>query len=296
MRKTESYEVAGHRFSIDAEDDWALWNSLEEPYGPFRTDSTDGLLFSFRLAEKIVIGEKSLVFSSLGKVEPGFIALNISNCPEGYHIEFYLPESDVPNGEILVNDELSEVVAVMYGSMSQKCQILNTALNFSYMMCSASKDTLMVHASAVVRNGKSYLFLGKSGTGKSTHSRMWLAADESNVLMNDDHPVLRVGNDGTVTAYGSPWSGKTRCYKNMIAPIGAIVRISRALNNMPQRLSVIEAYASLMTSCSGMTWERRFADAKDRTLQKVVSSVPCWIMHCLPDIDAAHVCMAAVAK
>ena len=111
--------------------------------------------------------------------------------------------------------------------------------------------------------------------------------------MNDDHPVLRV-EDGTVTAYGSPWSGKTPCYKNISAPLGGIVRISRAPYNKARRLAPIQAYASLMTSCSGMTWDKDLADGRDRTLQGIVSGTPCWVMECLPDEDAAKVCMEAV--
>lgn len=138
------------------------------------------------------------------------------------------------------------------------------------------------------------MFLGKSGTGKSTHSRMWMAALDKVSLINDDHPIVRICDDGTVMAYGSPWSGKTRCYKNESAPVGGIVRISRAPYNKARKLSVIESYASIMTSCSGMTWEREMADARDSTMQGVISKVPCWVMECLPDNDAALVCSAAV--
>ena len=112
--------------------------------------------------------------------------------------------------------------------------------------------------------------------------------------MNDDHPVLRVGEDGMTTAYGSPWSGKTPCYKNISAPLGGIIRISRAPYNKPVRLAPIQAYASLMTSCSGMTWDKELADGRDRTLQGIVSRTPCWVMECLPDEDAARVCSESV--
>ena len=56
--------------------------------------------------------------------------------------------------------------------------------------------------------------------------------------------------DGTARVYGSPWSGKTPCYKNMEVPAGAVVRIRQAPYNKIERLSGIQAYASLMASAS----------------------------------------------
>ena len=131
--------------------------------------------------------------------------------------------------------------------------------------------------------------------GKSTHSRMWLAALDGCLLLNDDHPVIRI-TDGNVIAYGSPWSGKTRCYKNLQFPVGGIIRIVRAPYNKAQRLSIIGSYASLMTSCSGMIWEKDLADGRDRTIQGIISAVPCYTMECLPNEDAAKVCSRAVME
>ena len=140
------------------------------------------------------------------------------------------------------------------------------------------------------------MFLGKSGTGKSTHSRMWLNSVEGSELLNDDHPVIRIDESGTTIAYGSPWSGKTPCYKNLQAPVGGIVRISRAKHNRARRLSHIESYASLMPSCPNLVWEKQFAEYKHATLQKIIASVPCWVMECLPNEDAAKVCCESVTK
>ena len=74
------------------------------------------------------------------------------------------------------------------------------------------------------------------------------------------------------------------------------MRISRASYNKARRLSVIESYGSLITSCSGMTWENKLADGRDRSIQGLIRSVPCWVMECLPDEDAAIVCSKAVVE
>ena len=104
------------------------------------------------------------------------------------------------------------------------------------------------------------MFLGRSGTGKSTHSRLWLESIEGTELLNDDNPVIRV-TDGQAFIYGTPWSGKTPCYKNEVLPLKAVVRLSQAPHNKIERLSPLQSYASLMPACSCMRWDRPSVDA-----------------------------------
>ena len=63
--------------------------------------------------------------------------------------------------------------------------------------------------------------MGKSGTGKSTHSRLWLENVPGATLLNDDNPIVRLTLVGAIV-YGSPWSGKTPCYKNESAPLAGV--------------------------------------------------------------------------
>jgi hypothetical protein len=153
----------------------------------------------------------------------------------------------------------------------------------------------MIHASVIAFEGKGYVFLGKSGTGKSTHSRLWLENIEGTWLLNDDNPVIRVEGDN-VNIYGTPWSGKTPCYKNEGLPLNAIVRLSQAPHNVIKKHPMLQAYASLMPACSCMRWDRRSTDALHKTVEKVISKVACWHLDCLPDEDAARTCHSAVYK
>lgn len=290
------YKVAGHLFSIGADSDSMLWEAMEESYGPFRvSDASDGaLLFEIQVKQSVDIEPGELLYSDHDRIQEGFIALDVYKSQEGYTFILTQPRSSEPNGKLFVSGDYSSAVVALSGSPIEQWLTFNTAVDFCFLLATACHDTLLTHASAIVHEGKAYLFLGKSGTGKSTHSRMWLSAVLGSVLMNDDHPVIRISEDGIPVAYGSPWSGKTKCYKNMSAPLGGIVRISRAPHNKAVRQSPLQGYASLMTSCSGMTWVKELADGKDRALQAVVSKVPCWVMECLPDEDAAKVCCRAV--
>ena len=114
--------------------------------------------------------------------------------------------------------------------------------------------------------------------------------------MNDYNPVLRVGKDGVTRVYGSPWSGKTPCYRNVSAPIGAIVRIRQAKHNAIRRQNTLESYASVYSSCSGFKADRMMADGQHMALEHVALNVPCYVLDCLPDEEAARVCAAEVRK
>ena len=295
MKKDVTYKVAGHLFSIEAEDESFLWPLMEECYGPFIADDSEERCFSLSVCGPAELPSDAVsVYSNREDVEEGFIALDVFNSPQGHHFLLTQPSSSEPNGRLTVSLDYSQAKVSLHGTRMEQWLTFTAAVDFCYLLSTACRDTVLTHSSAVLYKGRAYMFLGRSGTGKSTHSRMWLNALEDVVLMNDDHPVVRIRPDGQPVLYGSPWSGKTHCYKNIEAPLGGVIRIARAQHNKARRLSPIQAYASLMTSCSGMTWVKELADGKDRTLQAIVSRTPCWVMECLPDEDAAKVCSEAV--
>ena len=157
------------------------------------------------------------------------------------------------------------------------------------------RQTLLIHASLVRHNGYGYAFTAKSGTGKSTQVSMWLRYIPNCDLMNDDNPIIRI-IDGQPYIYGSPWSGKTPCYRQVKAPLGALTRINRAENNSVQKLSPIEAFASVLPSCSSMKWDSAIFNAICNNVTKVVETTGIYILNCLPNEDAARVCHKAISK
>lgn len=298
MLKTGLYKVAEHSFSFEIDHSSFLWKRIDFSYGPFaiHEESADGLVFALSLQDEVKVADPVLVYSNRETVESGFVVMDVYKTPQGHFFELSHYNSSQINCRLLIESDMSKPVASLHGTQIEQWLIFNTAVDFCFLLSTSCLDTVLTHASSVIYKDKAYLFLGKSGTGKSTHSRMWLSALENVVLMNDDHPVIRLDKDGNPIAYGSPWSGKTPCYKNLSAPLGGIIRISRAPHNKARRLSPIESYASLMTSCSGMTWEKELADGRDKTLQGIISRTPCWVMECLPDEDAAKVCAEAVTR
>ena len=170
----------------------------------------------------------------------------------------------------------------------------NNALMLLFTFASAKMGALEMHASVVVNRGMGYLFLGKSGTGKSTHSSLWLRHIPGTWLLNDDNPVLRLMPSGEVRVFGSPWSGKTPCYKALSAPAGAVVRLHQAPYNKIERITGVKAYASLMASASSFRPFSALADHWHHTLDAMAQAVPCYELECLPNEEAARLCFSTV--
>ena len=102
--------------------------------------------------------------------------------------------------------------------------------------------------------------------------------------------------DDGVCVYGGPWSGKTPCYRNVKAPLGAVVRIDRAPENSIEKQNAIEAFISVLPSCASMKWDEDLWDRVCTNVTKLVEQVPCYILHCLPDEEAAMICHNAIHK
>ena len=149
-------------------------------------------------------------------------------------------------------------------------------------------DTLLFHGSAIAVDGETYLFLAKSGTGKSTHARLWRERfGDRAVMINDDKPLLRVADAGA-TVYGTPWDGKHHLSRNASAPLKALCILERAADNRIRRIDAAEALPFLLRQCY------RPADpaATVRTLallDALVRHVPIYRLGCNTDPDAARV-------
>lgn len=296
--KTHIYNVGGHCFKLQFKEYPFLLENLADNYAPFVVEDITGidLLFQATVCKDVRTDDiLNCVFSQdRSSVDCG--DLKVFSTAEGLFFEQTQPYSQQPNARIRLTKNFDKAEIALRGSEQQCCFAFNHALMLCYILSTAMLDTVLTHSSCVLHGGKAYLFLGKSGTGKSTHSRLWLKHVADTTLLNDDHPILRINEQGAVVVYGSPWSGKTPCYRNESAPVGAIVRICKASHNQIQALGAAQSYASLTTSFSGMTWEPALADGRHHTIEKVIASVPCFQINCLPDKEAALICHEAVTR
>lgn len=149
-------------------------------------------------------------------------------------------------------------------------------------------DSVVYHGSVISVDGQGYLFTAKSGTGKSTHTRLWMELfGERAIMVNDDKPILRIANN-CVTAYGTPYNGKHRLGSNIAVPLKAVCILTRSEDNHIERITKREAYPMLIQQ----TYRPKNREAMAKTLKladKLAERVELYRLGCNMDISAAQV-------
>ncbi|MBQ9068653.1 MAG: hypothetical protein IJ131_06265 [Eggerthellaceae bacterium] len=153
---------------------------------------------------------------------------------------------------------------------------------------------MLVHGSAVAIGNRSWLFMAPSGTGKSTHARWWRTAfaNENPYVINDDKPIVRVGEDG-VFVYGTPWDGKERLSTNACARLAAIGLLKQGEQDFAQRADTHSATPELMRHA----YRPVSANAARSTIElvlKIAEEVPLFHLRVTDSIQAAHAARAAL--
>ncbi len=152
----------------------------------------------------------------------------------------------------------------------------------------SENSAIAIHSSVIVSRERGVLFLGESGTGKSTHTRLWRENIDDATLLNDDSPIVRIV-DGKALVFGSPWSGKTPCYKNLSYPIAGFCRLSQAPHNLIRRLHPLAAIGALLPSCPpAFAHDDYLQDGICNTLGALLKQVGAYHLECLPDKAAAE--------
>ena len=146
---------------------------------------------------------------------------------------------------------------------------------------------LMLHSSCVVYDGKAYLFSAPSGTGKSTHTQLWLKKFPGAYILNDDKPAIRITENG-IYAYGTPFSGKTDLNVNTGVPIGGICVIERSETNRIKRMPTDEALFNIMNQ-TVRPYKEEEMEKLLKTLDKVVSNIAMYKLYCNMEPEAAEV-------
>ncbi len=193
-------------------------------------------------------------------------------------------------------NSFSDCRARLYGTPTEQAYGLNNAMMIVFAFAGAMRNILLMHASVPMKDGKAYLFLGSSGTGKSTHSRLWLEHVEDTDLLNDDNPAVRLAEDGTAYVYGTPWSGKTPCYRNLRQLCGGFLRLQQFPKNIIRRDRGVKAFASILSSCSTMIWDKPSYHAICDTCSKLAERVPCYYLKNRPERDAARLSYNTIAR
>lgn len=271
------YQIAAHTLSISEE----LCHVVQQIAGfaPFATEATEETELEFISVEGSTIPSFKQIQYTLeyedvkgvfGLVSDSVYMLNLT--PEG-RLPLYM-WANINEGKA-------------YLSGNKEVYLLRFALWVGFGLLTCQHNTVAIHSSCIVYNNKAVLFLGESGTGKSTHTRLWRQHIEGAMLLNDDSPILRI-EEGKVWAYGSPWSGKTPCYKNERYELAGCVRLSQAPHNAIKKLTVLQGYGALHPSCPPeFAYDNQLYDGVSNTISTILATTPTYHLECLPNKEAA---------
>ncbi len=152
--------------------------------------------------------------------------------------------------------------------------------------CLENADGIIFHSSAIMVDGEAYLITAPSGTGKSTHTRLWRELlGERAVMVNDDKPIVRL-IDGEFYVYGTPWTGKHYLGNNCKAKVKAICNIYQAKENVIRKATTAEMLMTILNQ----TIRPKEADKMDKLLsliEKMLLTVDIYKLGCNVSIDAA---------
>ena len=270
------YRIAGHVFQVSGEKVCEAVARIEG-FKPFEIQESEAsFCFQEGSSEQVPTIQKVQYTFTYEDVDGTFCRTD-----EGYRMSLK------PKGKDAFEMWCKQGEPVVYLCGNWSMYLYRFALWVGYGLMTLSAGTLAIHSSCIVYRDKAVLFLGESGTGKSTHTRLWREHIKGAMLLNDDSPMIRV-EDGKVWAYGSAWSGKTTCYKDERYELKACVRLSQAPFNRIKRLSVLEAYGALHPSCAPeFAYDDALYDQVSHIIGDILSAVPFYHLACLPNKEAA---------
>ncbi len=156
-------------------------------------------------------------------------------------------------------------------------------------------NAFVMHCAAIDYKGKAYCFSAKSGTGKTTHIKLWHKVFGDDVIpINGDKPIFRLIGD-SIYVYGTPWSGKEDYNTNIKSPLNGLCFLQRAEKNSITSLPIYQAL--------NLTIPQIYVPNDDNTLDKTLSLIdkmlsdtPLWILKCNISEDAARIAFNAMTN
>lgn len=285
--RTFYFRVADHIFAIETAHDLL---ACCPNYAPFlssqQSDSCIQSVLTLRVSESELPSLEGWTLLYTDRSDDDMPRIEMYRRGEEWQFRFSQSRDGAVVGAFTCDARMQN--AVLYGEPTRFA--IDNTMMLLYAFSTAGSRTLLFHASVIVRGENGYMFLGKSGTGKSTHAEQWMKAFSDAERLNDDNPVVRVSEDGLVRVYGSPWSGKTPCYKAADAQVKALVQLAQAPENEIKLLRPTQAYPYILSSVSGLKILPQMMDRLYETIAALLESTPVYFLDCLPNTDAAEVC------
>lgn len=232
---------------------------------------------------------KYLIADFIVQIEPKFEHLKNLCVPFLYKGERKAEFSAVPSDNY-INSLKNRMVS---GTTIDQAEELATASIFNHEII--HRGAMLVHSSALVFDGRAFLFSAESGVGKSTHTKMWLDEFGDKVhILNDDKPVVKI-KSGVPYCCGTPFDGGSGVANNETVPLGAVVFIERSDTNFVTIPDTKEIVQRLYTSTV------RFVNKTDgqcllSNFDNLIRHTKFFVLHCNTDVSSVRVAYDKIIK
>jgi len=279
----KKYLIADFRTSISFDDDKVLSDSLASYESEFKADADININIT-KTKENI-----KNVYSNVSKITECKFYCNHCGLDT---VIFYDDKSENIMAVITFSKDYSNIDIVAFDvtriyDISDKLFLFNLVGNAMHY-CMRMHDAVVFHSSAISCNGRGIVFSAVSGTGKSTHTSLWQKEYPGVIMVNDDTPVIRVKEDGSVFLCGTPWAGTSGINTNIVVPLEAVVFLSRSAHN---RIEMIDSQNAIKKFFEGLISPLSpvmLAKTVD-TVNKIFKKVQLLSLSCNMDIEAARV-------
>ena len=291
MRNSHYFTIAEHNICINFTDGQKNTMELLPSFCQFSTNAPqEELLFTLTIDDTLSPRKDKTLVRKFDTGNGDTIVYQLSD--GGY--QYVIRDTHGRDCCLLIsNRTFNECQCALNGDWTMRSFGLNDALMLIYAFAGAYHHTMLIHASCIKYGAWGFPFTAKSGTGKSTHTALWMKYINGAELLNDDNPIIRIINNKAYI-YGSPWSGKTPCYRNVKTQLAAITTICRAPENSIQKLGPVQAFASLLPACSSMMWDSDIHNFLCDDLTQLIEKIPIYTLHCLPNEEAAQLCYKTI--
>lgn len=225
------------------------------------------------------------------KIADLLVQMECRDRTESFARPYEVQEAEKP--DIIIEPDIEGIMARIPEATESAAEYLATGDDFyKKLLCF---DGMLIHSSAVIVDGKAYLFSAPCGTGKSTHVSLWrrVLGDDQVRVLNDDKPALRL-EDGKWYAYGTPWSGKTGQNLNLRVPLAGIAMVSRCEYNEITPYTDKKAVQAILSQMS------RVVQVEERLKQldlvdHLMRNIPVWNLKCNISPEAAIMAYEAMS-
>lgn len=245
---------------------------IKERIAKFEIDQANHYDFKLtsEIKEEIIVPEGELIIKhqnkAMYKLPNGRFAVCFAK--EGIVDVLAVHDEDYQNVELYFNKRLGDDIAEQ--------EYILTGMVFNSMM--ASKSVICLHASAISHNNDGILFSASSGTGKSTHTNLWMKYKNDVLIVNDDKPLIRYKNN-RFELVGSPWSGKTSKNENVVVPLKAICFLSQSKENKASELTDYEKLIYVIRNLHRPMDEKLYKNVLD-IVNILVQEIPMYHLQC----------------